>query len=172
MASNPRRGHQTQATDENELARQMAQGQTQDEAQQANQADEGQQVDTSNMTKAQLMAHQAQLAKGGGKKAASGEKKEPTERAKITVLDPENGQPIARQELIRRLWTQDRLSKSAITTVLNSDEVNPPDSETGEKKKIPYQIVFAALKGVEGGPDKPTTTATVGSHVEGAAVNE
>jgi hypothetical protein len=105
-------------------------------------------VDTSNMTAAQRLAHEHALANPKKTKAAKAEGEAATERQKITVNDPENGQAIPRQELIKRLWTQEKLSRSQITTVLNDPKVNT----TG--KKIPYQIVFAATKGVAGGPEQ------------------
>jgi hypothetical protein len=105
-------------------------------------------VDTTNMTAAQRLAHQHALANPKKAKAAKPEGSEESQRQKIMVNDPENGSPIGRQELIKRLWTEDKLSRSQITTVLNDEKVN----STG--KKIPYQIVFAATKGVAGGPEQ------------------
>lgn len=114
-------------------------------------------VDLSKMTAAQRIAYLAQQ-KTGAKSKKAAEKKASEAKPKITVYDPENGQPIARTDLIRRLWTQDKLSRSAITSVLNDPSVNPPTKdEAGNEvpaKKIPYQIVFAATKGLEGGPPK------------------
>jgi hypothetical protein len=110
-------------------------------------------VDTSNMTAAQRLAHEHALANPKKTKAAKPEG-EATERQKIMVNDPENGQPIARQDLIKRLWANEKLSRSQITAVLNDPKVNTSG------KKIPYQIVFAATKGVAGGPENPTSAAS------------
>jgi hypothetical protein len=122
-------------------------------------------VDLSKLTAAQRIAYQAALAKGAinadgsakEKKAKDG--KAASERKVIMVIDPENGQPIARTDLIRRLWKEDKLSRSDITTVLNSPEVSPRN-EKGEWTKIPYQIVFAAVKGIPGGPDATSVENT------------
>jgi hypothetical protein len=118
------------------------------------------QVDLSSMTAAQRIAYLAQQKTGKASKAAAKEKKASEAKPKIMLNDPENGEPIARTDLIRRLWTQDKLSRSAITTVLNDPSVNKPAADGTAAKKIPYQIVFAALKGVEGGPPKVEKPAT------------
>jgi hypothetical protein len=113
--------------------------------------------DMTGWSAARKIAYQASLKDGAPKKPGKA-KKEGVERVKITVNDPESGQPIGRQELIKRLWTEDKLSRSEITSVLNDATVNT----TG--KKIPYQIVFAALKGVAGGPAEPSKPSSGTAH--------
>jgi hypothetical protein len=134
---------------------------------------EAPEVDLSKMTAAQRIAYLAaqnsgkgKAKKGKGKEGAEGEAK--PAKPKIMLFDPENGQPIPRADLIKRLWTQEKLSRSEITTVLNDPKVNPPDLSTGVQKKIAYQIVFATTKGVVGGPDKPAESVTKAATSEGA----
>jgi hypothetical protein len=52
----------------------------------------------------------------------------------------------ARADYIRRRWSE-KASRSEITKELNTPELNPSGV------KVPYQIVFQATKGKEGGPD-------------------
>jgi hypothetical protein len=59
-----------------------------------------------------------------------------------------------RADYIRRRW-KEGADRSTITKELNTAELNPtPD------KKIPYQIVFQATKGQEGGPAPKTEGST------------
>jgi hypothetical protein len=67
------------------------------------------------------------------------------------IKDPDNvGQPAKRIDFIRRRWAQ-KFSRGAIAKELTA--INSV-ANGGDGKKVPYQIVFAATKGVPGGPDK------------------
>jgi len=59
-----------------------------------------------------------------------------------TVTNPETGEVVKRKDYILELWTQKRMTRGDIARHLT--EI------TG--KTVPYQIVFAATKGVDGGP--------------------
>ncbi len=58
------------------------------------------------------------------------------------------GQEVPRADYIRSLWTEKKMSRAEITKAVNEIIT----AQGG--KVIPYQIVFAATKGIVGGPDK------------------
>lgn len=66
------------------------------------------------------------------------------------VTDPTTQLPVKRKEYIVRLFTENKMSRGAIAKHLS--EI------TG--KKVAYQIVFAATKGIKGGPDKEAVVET------------
>lgn len=75
---------------------------------------------------------------------------------KSIVLKLPDGSEMKRTDYIRRRWAE-KASRSEITK-----EVNELTAATfgPDAKKVPYQVIFAATKGYEGGPDKPATAAT------------
>jgi hypothetical protein len=84
--------------------------------------------------------------------------------ARVFVNDPDSTPPysakIARTDLIRRRWASG-MSRGDITRLLNDVNVNPPGPD-GQQKKVAYQIVNGAVKGLPGGPPKaPAAPATI-----------
>jgi hypothetical protein len=79
--------------------------------------------------------------------------------ARVFVNDPDSTPPysgkIARADLIRKRWASG-MSRGDITRLLNDVNVNPPGPD-GQQKKVAYQIVNGAVKGLPGGPPKATT---------------
>lgn len=64
------------------------------------------------------------------------------------IKDPATGENVKRKDFILKCWTQDKMSRGDIAKKLT--ELSG--------KKVPYQIVFAATKGVAGGPAKAPET--------------
>lgn len=69
------------------------------------------------------------------------------------LLKLEDGTSVKRTDYIRRRW-QEKASRGEITKEVNQLTANTfgPDS-----KAVPYQVIFQATKGLEGGPDKVAT---------------
>lgn len=67
----------------------------------------------------------------------------PKKGGRKIMLTLEDGTEIPRVDYIRKRWTEDKLSRRQIT-----DEVSELQG-----KEVAYQIIFAATKGIEGGPD-------------------
>lgn len=83
----------------------------------------------------------AQVAAGG---TAGGD-------GRSIVLKLPDGTSIKRTDYIRKRWSEDRVSRGEITK-----EVNALTAATfgDDAKAVPYQVIFQATKGVEGGPKK------------------
>lgn len=66
------------------------------------------------------------------------------------MLKLEDGTSVRRTDYIRKRWSE----KASRPVILK--EVNQLTANTfgPEAKAVPYQVVFQATKGVEGGPDK------------------
>jgi hypothetical protein len=79
------------------------------------------------------------------------------------LATPPYSTQIPRADLIRTLWTGGQHTRSQITAILNDERVNPDRNPDNSVKKVPYQIVFAATRGVAGGPpaNQPAAPATV-----------
>ena len=79
------------------------------------------------------------------------------------MLNDASGKPVRRSEYIKKLWQEDKMSRSDITKHINGL------LEAQGQKKIKYQIVFAATKKLPGGPDKPATAPAEGAAAPGTA---
>lgn len=76
----------------------------------------------------------------------------------VMVTRPSDGVKVKRQDYIRQLWAEGKMTRGAIAKHLT--ELNAVD-KGGSGKKVPYQIVFAATKKLPGGPPKDAAaTAT------------
>lgn len=83
---------------------------------------------------------------------AETEAKGPGRKIMITV----KGKEIARADYIRDRWTNGKASRGAIAKELTKLQGKP----------VPYQIVFAATKGIAGGPDKEVEADVEGDDAE------
>lgn len=72
-----------------------------------------------------------------------------TEKANRSIMLDVNGEQIARTAYIRKRFTEDKVSRSEITKEVSKLQ----------GKAVPYQIIFAATKGLQGGPDKVEAAA-------------
>jgi hypothetical protein len=77
-----------------------------------------------------------------GQEGAEGTTEAPAERGIILTL--EDGSTKKRVDYIRERFQQDKVSRGDIAKELTKLQGKP----------VPYQIVFAATKGLKGGPDK------------------
>jgi hypothetical protein len=67
----------------------------------------------------------------------------------VMIKHDKTGEMVKRQDFIRECWQERRMSRGEIAKLLTEIQ----------GKKVPYQIVFAATKKLEGGPVKQETTA-------------
>lgn len=95
-----------------------------------------------------------------GENAEAGAEGEAVEKAsRAIMLTLADGTSVKRTDYCRKRFTEDKVSRSAIAKELSALQ----------GKAVPYQIVFAATKGLEGGPEKVADAVPAAEIGEGEA---